>query len=284
MNIAIDIVKKLIKEQFPKWEELEIRPVEKSGHDNRTFHLGDTMTVRLPSGKDYAAQVAKESQWLPYLQEYLDYPISKPIATGKPAEYYPFPWSINVWLNGETLLEDKEVDKKILALELAKALKKLQAIDCSKGPEGGLHNFYRGCDLKVWNESALEALHHLKETLPTNQLLDIWNRCISSIYQEKAVWVHGDIAPGNILCRNHHFYGLIDFGVLGKGDPACEYAMAWTYFDKVSRNIFLSGLPDDMIDRAKGWALWKALITYNDVNVDFKENAHLTIWEILSEE
>lgn len=71
MEITIELVKKLVKEQFPQWQELEIYPVAKSGHDNRTFHLGDTMTVRLPSGKDYAAQVAKENQWLPYLQEHL---------------------------------------------------------------------------------------------------------------------------------------------------------------------------------------------------------------------
>jgi len=37
-----------------------IYQVEKNGHDNRTFRLGDKMTVRLPSGKDYASQVEKE--------------------------------------------------------------------------------------------------------------------------------------------------------------------------------------------------------------------------------
>ena len=84
MEITIEIVKKLVEEQFPQWRELKIYPVAKSGHDNRTFHLGDNMAVRLPSGKDYAAQIQKESQWLPYLQEHLDYPISKPIAAGKP--------------------------------------------------------------------------------------------------------------------------------------------------------------------------------------------------------
>lgn len=284
MNITIDIVKRLIKEQFPQWEKLEVRPVAKSGHDNRTFHLGDTMTVRLPSGKDYAAQITKESEWLPYLQTHLDYPVSKPIATGKPTSYYPFPWSINSWLDGITLLEDAEINKMNLAKDLAAALKKLQAIDCSGGPKGGLHNFYRGCDLKIYNDETLKALHQLKDSLPVQQLLDIWNRAILTPFQEDDVWVHGDVAPGNILVLNHRFYGLIDFGVLGKGDPACDYAMAWTYFDKHSRTLFLEGKPKDMIHRAKGWALWKALITYNDINPDFKQNAYVTIQEILSEE
>ena len=103
-------------------------------------------------------------------------------------------------------------------------------------------------------------------------------------YTEKNVWVHGDIAPGNILIQNNSFHGIIDFGILGTGDPACDYAMAWTYFNKEARKIFLANLPSDMINRAKGWALWKALITYDDENIDFKQNARHTINVILNEE
>ncbi len=284
MNITTELVKQLIKEQFPQWKELDIRPVAKNGHDNRTFHLGDTMAVRLPSGRDYAAQSAKEIQWLPYLQEHLDYPISKPVTAGKPTNYYPFPWSVNLWLEGNTLLEEDSLDKEQFAQDLSNALKKLQSIDCSKGPQGGLHNFYRGCDLKIYHKETANANCQLSDILPASELSKIWDRCISSIYQDHAVWVHGDIAPGNILLQNHHFYGLIDFGVMGTGDPACDYAMAWTYFDKQSRKIFLDGLKEDMIDRAKGWALWKALITYRDENPVSRENAHFTISEILLEE
>ncbi len=38
-----------------------------------------------------------------------------------------------------------------------------------------------------------------------------------------------------------------------------------------------------MVNRARGWALWKALITYDDVNADFRENARYTVRNILSE-
>ncbi len=86
---------------------MEIRTVEKSGHDNRTFHLGNTMTVRLPSAKEYSSQVQKEATWVPYLQENLDFLISKPIVTGQPTDYYSFPWSVNAWVDGETLLMDE---------------------------------------------------------------------------------------------------------------------------------------------------------------------------------
>lgn len=48
-TITVDLVARLINEQFPAWSVLEIRPVKCSGHDNRTFHLGEHMSVRLPS-------------------------------------------------------------------------------------------------------------------------------------------------------------------------------------------------------------------------------------------
>lgn len=283
MDITVEMVRKLVREQFPQWQQLDIFPVAKSGFDNRTFHLGDTMTVRLPSGFDYVAQVEKENRWMPYLQEHLDYAISKPIATGKPTSYYPFSWSINLWIEGNTLLECFDVDQKQFAKDLAEALHKLQMVDCQNGPEAGKHNFYRGCDLKIYHQETLNALKNMENRLPVKRLFQIWETSVSTIYKGKKVWVHGDIAPGNILLRNNKFYGLIDFGILGIGDPACDYAMAWTYFNEEARRIFLEGLPGDMINRARGWALWKALITYDDNDENFKQSARYTVDAILRE-
>lgn len=65
-TIDVDLVARLINEQFPEWSDLEIRPVKFSGHDNRTFHLGEQMSVRLPSAVAYVPQVEKEQQWLPF--------------------------------------------------------------------------------------------------------------------------------------------------------------------------------------------------------------------------
>ena len=58
------LVGKLISNQFPKWADLLIKPVASSGWDNRTFHLGENMTIRLPSNAEYAPQVEKEQYWL----------------------------------------------------------------------------------------------------------------------------------------------------------------------------------------------------------------------------
>ena len=283
IEINKELVQKLIKDQFPNWDCLSIYPVEKSGHDNRTFHLGDNMTVRLPSGENYVSQVEKELFWLPKLKKYLSLPISTPLVKGEPTEEYPFPWSINQWIEGDAANYDNVTDLNQFAVDLAKFLKELQAIDASNGPVAGNHNFYRGGDLSVYHEETQTALKNLKSQLQTDKLNDIWSIALASKWTEENVWVHGDVAPGNLLVKNGRLCGVIDFGILGVGDPSCDYAMAWTFFDKESRRTFFKelGCDKDTWNRARGWALWKALITYSDK--DMGENAKHTI-DVITEE
>ncbi len=73
-----------------------------SGWDNRTFHLGEQLLVRMPSNKEYAGQGDKEQLWLPKLAPLLPLQIPVPIAMGQPDEDYPWKWSIYRWLPGES--------------------------------------------------------------------------------------------------------------------------------------------------------------------------------------
>ena len=56
---------------------------------------------------------------------------------------------------------------------------------------------------------------------------------------------------------------VIDFGCSAIGDPACDLVVAWTMFDSDNRQVFRDHvrLDDDTWTRARGWALWKALLT-----------------------
>lgn len=265
MDITIDLAKKLIFEQFPQWSHLEIKPVKNSGHDNRTFHLGDDLTIRLPSGKEYEPQIQKEAKWLPVLAQHLSLPITAPVAKGKPTPEYPLAWSINRWLVGETVTHTN-VDLQKFAIELARFLKELEAINAENGPQAGAHNFYRGGDLAVYIEEFEQALTQLPAGPQRNHYQDIWTTALATKWEKKPVWVHGDIAVGNLLVNDGHLSGVIDFGILGTGDPACDLVMAWTFFDSKSRKAFKEemGLDDTTWQRGKGWALWKALITPDD--------------------
>lgn len=264
-TITVDLVARLINEQFPAWSDLEIRPVKFSGNDNRTFHLGEHMSVRLPSAAAYAPQVEKEQRWLPILSKELTLPIQIPLAKGKSNEEYPLPWSINKWVEGETLTYQNIKDLNQFARDLGAFLIELQSIDASGGPLAGEHNFYRGGSLAVYDEESRHAIEHNKDIFNEDLLREIWELALDSKWNSKPVWVHGDIAPGNLLVKDGKLCAVIDFGILGVGDPACDAAMAWTFFNGDSRKVFkdILQMDEETWNRARGWALWKALITYN---------------------
>ncbi|HGH1674273.1 TPA: phosphotransferase, partial [Bacillus cereus] len=178
--INVSLVEKLIQEQFPEWAPLEVKPVKFSGHDNRTFHLGDEMSVRLPSDVAYAPQVEKENSWLPILSKGLSLPISTPIAKGNPSEAYPLPWSINKWIEGETVTKQNVRDLNEFAADLGSFLVELQSINASNGPLAGPHNFYRGGLISVYDEEARVAIENNKDIFEDALLKHLWNLALSS--------------------------------------------------------------------------------------------------------
>jgi len=101
-GIDAGLVKRLIAAQFPQWGDLAVRPVEFDGWDNRTYRLGENLSVRLPTASGYAAAVDKEHYWLPVLAPKLPVAIPIPVAKGTPDQGYPFNWSVRQWLHGAT--------------------------------------------------------------------------------------------------------------------------------------------------------------------------------------
>ena len=283
IEITPELVRELVDSQFSQWQTLPILPVAQSGHDNRTFHLGETMTVRLPSSEQYVAQVEKEAKWLPFLASKLALPIATPLTVGVPSQAYPFPWSVNAFIEGETLTHENVTDMPTFATDLANFLQQLQNIKTTDAPVAGAHNFYRGASPKVYDEEVKAALKEQAEYLPIEKIEHIWEQALATEWEGAPVWIHGDVAPGNLLVKNGVLCGVIDFGIMGVGDPACDYAMAWTFFNKKSRQNFLAGLDCGTINRARSWALWKALITLNATNPAVAENAKYTLNVILNE-
>ncbi|WP_229955125.1 aminoglycoside phosphotransferase family protein [Parasphingorhabdus litoris] len=261
--INTQLVTRLVAEQFPQWAGLAIKPVKLNGWDNRTFHLGSDMTVRLPSAERYAVKVPIEQKWLPKLAPSLSFPIPKPLAMGQPSCDYPWNWSVYRWIEGDTADILDECHLRQFARDCARFLKELHQINTSEGPLAGPHNFYRGGSLKVYDEETNAAIHKLKGLIDTEAVAASWKQAISSEWVKEPVWVHGDFSVGNIIVKDRKLAAVIDFGGMGIGDPACDLVLAWTFLTPESRGIFKSHMEMDneTWNRARGWALWKALIT-----------------------
>ncbi len=274
-EIDAALVRTLVARQFAQWADLPVRAVAEGGWDNRTFHLGDAMSVRLPSAERYVAQVEKEHRWLPALASQLPLPIPAPLAIGRPDAGYPWPWSIYGWIEGDRASRGAISDLTAFAEELADFLVALRRIDASDGPLAGAHNFHRGGSLAVYDGETRQALNALADELDVSLLTKIWDRALGSSWREKPVWVHGDIAEGNLLVRDGRLSAVIDFGSSGVGDPSSDLVIAWTLFDEPARNAFRArvGLDRQTWERARGWCLWKALITIAEHRHEDREKA-----------
>jgi len=260
------LVRRLIGTQFPEWSDLEVVPVELDGWDNATFRLGDTLSVRLPTGEGYAAQVAVEAEWLPRLAPRLPLPIPELIAVGRPDETFPWPWSVRRWLSGSPATVGQVDDFEQLAVGLARFLTALQRIDPSGGPPPGARNGFRGGDLAVYADETDAAISQLAGEVDADRARATWRQAMAAPWNGSAVWLHGDISGSNLLVADDRLRAVIDFGCVAVGDPACDLAIAWTSFTGDSRRTFRRhmALDEAMWARARGWALWKALITLRD--------------------
>lgn len=266
-RIEIDaaLVAKLIRNQFPDWRDLELRPVARQGWDNRTFRLGDDLSVRLPSAKRYAAQVEKEQKWLPVLGPNLPVTIPVPVAKGVPGKRYPCSWSVLEWIPGDPVTYGGDINFTGLIDGLSGFLRSLHGLDTGGGPEPGAHNFFRGGALRTYDRETRTLLDAMRSKPDTAVARQVWDAALRSAWDRPGVWVHGDMAPDNLLIRDGRLGAVLDFGCLGVGDPACDLVVAWTLLPENHVGAFRNSMALDEATwaRARGWALWKALLILN---------------------
>ena len=283
-QIDAELARRLVDGQFPEWSDLPIHGVDLDGWDNRTFRLGSELSIRLPTGSWYAKQVEKEQRWLPRLAPQLPLPIPAPMAQGEPADGYPFPWSVYRWLDGEPAATASFGDPTRFATDLAGFLSALERIDAKDGPRPGEHNFFRGGPLATYEGETLEAIEALGDAIPRDDALRVWEDAMATTWERGPVWVHGDVAVGNLLVRDGRLAAVLDFGSSGVGDPACDMVIAWTFLSGPSRDRFRAelGVDDGTWSRGRGWALWKALITMPGTEARRDIEQVLADWRITS--
>ena len=253
--------KRLLEKDFPDLCSLPVTPVPHQGRDNHTFRIGREYCMRLPRDAAHAGRVQVEYEWLPKLAPNLPVPIALPVALGNPSEDYGFHWLLVRWVRGRPASRAGVSRRVGFAEDLAGFLKALHLIETKDAPEPGAENFYRGGAFVVYAEDALGlARRHLRGSMADLAKAAIL-RASESAPPLARVWVHGDFASGNLLVSGGRLAGVIDFGQLAAGDPACDLTVAWTLLSGEARARFQEsvGLDRAVWTRTRGWALWKAL-------------------------
>jgi aminoglycoside phosphotransferase (APT) family kinase protein len=139
-------------------------------------------------------------------------------------------------------------------MSLAGFVAALQEVDSLNGPV----NEFRGVSLADRDLVACAAAAALEAELDTPAALAVWQAAVAApAWAGPPVWMHGDLHPANLLVEDGHLSAVIDFGLAGVGDPACDLMVAWTYLRAGARDVFRDALIVEEATwcRARGWAL-----------------------------
>lgn len=285
-EVATDValVRRLLAAQFPAWAALPLARVPSWGTDNALFRLGDAMVVRVPRIHWAVPAIEKERRWLPWLTPRLPVAIPRPLAFGAPGEGYPFPWSVHGWIHGENPRVDKLDDPRALAADLAGFLLALRSIDPDGGPPSGSPAQRRDPAVRA----AIEALSSMDE-IDVPRVTAAWDAALRvPTWPGEPVWMHGDLAPGNVLVADGRLVAVIDWGGVGVGDPADDCFIAWNLLPAIVRDEFhaMLGVDDDTRARGRGRALAQALVQlpyYRETNPPLAASARHVIADVLAD-
>ena len=282
VSTDVDLVRRLLRAQMPDWSELPLERVPSSGTDNALYRLGQDMVVRLPRIHWAVGGLERELEWLPVLAPLLTVSVPVPLRTGQPGEGFPSPWAVYTWLPGGNPPPGVG-DSVGLAHDLAEFIRELRAIDLA-GPE-----CRRGRPLSTQDEPTRRGLSQLEGTIDVQAATSVWVAALAAPEWSGApVWAHGDLLPGNLLVDNGRLTAVIDFALVGRGDPACDLIAAWSVLSGAARTVLRSELDvdDAMWARGRGWALTLAVAAlpyYRETNPGFAAVARHMLSELLVE-
>jgi aminoglycoside phosphotransferase (APT) family kinase protein len=280
------LVRRLLEGQFPQWAELPIEPVVSHGTDHDIYRLGDGLSARLPRIGWAAGQAAKEAEWLPRLAPHLPLAVPVPLAAGRPAEGYPFAWSVYAWLPGENA-NGTIGDLSRAAADLAAFVRALRTVDTAGADPR--RPGARGVPLAELDEPVRRAIAELGERIDGDAAVRSWEESLAApAWDGPEVWAHGDLLPGNLLVAGGRLSAVIDWGCLGVGDPACDLQPAWNVFTGESRSRYREELAADDASwlRGRGWSLFQAVVAlpyYWETNPGMIRQASHALAEVLAD-
>lgn len=260
VRIDDQLVTELLTSQFSKWSNLSLSRVSPDGTDHVMFKLGEDMVVRLPRILSASKNLKRESDCLKQLSGKVSMPIPKLIALGKPDKHYPFYWSIGTFLKGNNLSTHVDIDLFCATESLACFVNELHDVDTSLGVKSR-----RGVHPKNYSDEVMASIEQLRDCYDISRLKKYWQSIMDTPdWCGPPKWIHGDLHPGNLLVLDKKISAIIDFGLAGIGDPACDLMVAWTLLDTKARAVFKTTvqIDEDSWMRAKGWAFYLGVMGY----------------------
>ncbi len=280
------LVAGLVAAQFPEWASLRVERVASNGTDNAMYRLGDRLSVRMPKIHWAVAPLEREFAWLPRIAAALPFAAPVPLALGEPGHGYPWRWTVCRWLEGAHPIAGEVEGADRLAADLAGFVRAMRALDPAGAP------------ITAWPRPLHEEDELVRSNLGTladelapvlDDIVAVWDEALAAPHWDGApTWIHGDLAPSNLLLSDGRLTGVLDFSAMGLGDPASDLRAAWNLLPASARAVFRDevGADDATWARARGWVLLQALAQlpyYAERNPPLAANARHVIGELVAE-
>jgi aminoglycoside phosphotransferase (APT) family kinase protein len=284
MPIDAALVRALLEAQFPEWADLPLGRVASFGTDNVLYRLGDDMVVRLPRIEWATRDIEKDARWLEQLRPLVPVEIPHLLGTGVPADAYPWTWGIYRWLEGENPVVGVIGRPEELARDVGRfvvAVRRLALLDTRPGSRAG--------PLLERDAEVRRAIGEVADEFDGSAVRAAWDAALTApAWAGPPLWTHGDLLRGNLLLREGRLNAVIDWSLLGVGDPACDAIVAWSVLPREAREIFRAevGFDDATWARGRGWALCCGLLQvpyYSETNPQLADNGRHMVREILRE-
>lgn len=286
VDIDDDLVRELVRVQFPEWAGLPVRRLVSGGSTNAIFRVGTKLSARLPLTAGGVGGLHREARWLPALASALPVQVPEVVAIGRPGGDYPFDWAVHRWIDGEVLIEGRVADADGIARDLAAFVTALGKVDMTGAPQA--HRSGTLADQDAQTRYAVEELARTDESFDLDEVVAVWDSMVAVPGPgAPARWIHSDLMPSNLLSRDGQLAAVIDFSTAGLGDRAVDLIPAWNLLPATARATFRDavGVDDHTWERGRGWALSMALIQlpyYRETNPFISSNARYVIKQVLA--
>ena len=275
--IDLSLVRALLDRALPEYASLPLSRLRPSGSTNALFRLGDGLLVRLPRQPGGTATIEKEARWLPQIGPLLPVSVPEVVAVGERDLGYPERWAVVRWLEGDvpTVADPASYagpTRPALARDLAAVVTALHDIQV---PDSALADpqlrSYRGHPLQSMDDTTRGNLARCRDIpaldLDLDAALRVWEEAMAlpeTGSGSEPRWYHGDLMAENLLVRGGRLAAVLDFGVLGVGDPTVDLIVAWEVLDPPARDVFRRAVRADETSwlRGRAWALSLALMTF----------------------
>ncbi len=224
----LELARKLIRERSPDVAAATVELIGE-GWDNVAYLVDHEWVYRFPRGELPAQLLATECEFVPRIVSRLPFPVSVPEAVGEPTAEFAWPVARHRYVAGTTADRARLTDeqRRALARPLGEFLRALHDLDV----EGLPGDLIGRMDPTKRVPKAHERLDELAE-LGVIPKPDAWLPLLASLPQSPLPpsTLHGDFYSRQLVLNSDgSLKGVIDWGDMHKGDPACDLMVAFAF-------------------------------------------------------